>query len=187
MARPKSLQPKTVKQLVQEQRNDLYATGHRNLNMALRVDVIAQLDAWKQSLGLRARDAVVALVLEQCMATTLPDAFVQHASDPGATLKRISPIVPGELAGYMKRVQGRFRNQAYGPLFEMMVRQVASEFDRFSARKHEAEPGGDDADHRELATSAKRAGEGPSPVQRALAVGARADTDGKALREARAA
>ena len=176
-----------MKQLVQEQRNTLYAAGHQNLNMALRVEVIAQLDAWKHRLGLRSRDAVVALVLERCMATTLPDAFVHRASDPDASLKRISPIVSGVLARYMKRVQGRFRSQAYGPLFELMVQQAGADLERFSARKHEAEPSPRDVDQYELTASAAGAGEGPSPVERARATVARRGSEGEALREARAA
>lgn len=187
MARPKSPRTKTVKQLVQEQRSQLYAAGHRNLNMALRSEVIARLDAWKQRLGLRSRDAVVALVLERCMATTLPDAFVQRASEPDASLKRISPIVPGELAAYMKRVQGVFRSQAYGPLFEMMVQQAGAELDGFSARKHEGDPPARDADQREAAATSPGAGKGSSFVESARAAVALNGAEGGTMPQARAA
>lgn len=151
MARPLSLHPKPIKQLVQERRDGLYATGHRNLNMALPEQAIAQIDAWKTRYRFRSRDAVVARVIERCMASAHPAAFVQRASSPEAALRRISPIVAVELAEYLKQVQRRFRNTGYGPIFEMMIDRVGDDLfetarsandagDGFSARKHERCP-----------------------------------------------
>lgn len=127
MARPRSLSPKTVKQLVREQRGDLYAAGHQNLNMTLPTGVIAQIDAWKGRYRLRSRDAVVARVIRQCMATTSPDAFVLRAAALEPDTRRISPIVPAELADYVKRVQHRFHGIPYGPVFELIVAQVGGD------------------------------------------------------------
>lgn len=139
-----------MKELVQQQRRELYATGHQNLNMSLSVETVARIDALKQQHRLRSRDAVVARVIRKCMTTTQPEAFTQRPADPDTTFRRISPIVAGELADYVRRVQLRFRGLAYGPVFEMILAEVGSDLsavlvpanDRstrgFSARKHDA-------------------------------------------------
>lgn len=127
MPRPRPLDQKTKKELVQRQRDGLYATGHQNLNMTLPVDVVARIDIWKGRYRLRSRDAVVARVIRQCMATTDPDAFVLHAATRGPDVRRISPIVPADLSDYVKRVQNRFHGIAYGPVFEMIVAQVGED------------------------------------------------------------
>ena len=139
-----------MKELVQQQRRELYATGHQNLNMSLSVETVARIDALKQRYRLRSRDAVVARVIRQCMSTTQPETFVQRSADPDTSFRRISPIVAGELADYVRRVQLRFRSLAYGPVFEMILAEVGNDLtaapvpapDRstrgFSARKHDA-------------------------------------------------
>lgn len=148
MARPRSSDPKSIKQLVQKRRDGLYASGHRNLNMALSEQAIAQLDAWKARYRLRSRDAVVARVIERCMASAHPTTFLQRAAAPEAVLRRISPIVAVELADYLKEVQRRFRSVAYGPIFEMLMDRIGDALvapargandagEGFSARKHE--------------------------------------------------
>jgi hypothetical protein len=149
MTRPRSTTIKTVRELVQQQRGELYATGHRNLNMSLSAETIERIDALKTRFGLRSRDAVVARIIRKCMMTTDPDTFTQRAAGPDTIYRRISPIVAGELADFVKRVQLRFRGLAYGPVFEMILAEVGTDFpesqapaDRlageFSARKHEA-------------------------------------------------
>ena len=127
MASPRSKNQKTMKELVQQQRAELYSSGHQNLNMALPVELIEQIDVLKSRYRLRSRDAVVARIIRKCMSTTHPDAFVQRAADPAAQVRRISPIVPSELADYVKRVQLRFRNIAYGPAFEMIFAEVGTD------------------------------------------------------------
>ncbi len=139
-----------MKELVQQQRRELYATGHQNLNMSLSAETVARIDALKQRYRLRSRDAVVARVIRKCMATTQPETFVQRSADPDTTFRRISPIVAGELADYVRRVQLRFRSLAYGPVFEMILAEVGNDLtaapvpapDRstrgFSAQKHDA-------------------------------------------------
>lgn len=136
-----------MKQLVQQQRHELYSAGHQNLNMSLSVETVARIDGLKKRFGLRSRDAVVARIIRKCMTTTEPDAFTQRAADPDTAFRRISPIVAGELADYVRRVQLRFRGLAYGPVFEMILAQVGADLvpatstERgamgFSARKHE--------------------------------------------------
>jgi hypothetical protein len=114
----------SVKQLVQQQRDGLYATGHQNLNMALPQPVIDHLDALKRRYDFRSRDAVVVRVIATSKATLSPDVFALRAADAGTIFRRISPIVPNELVDYVKQIQQRFRNIAYGPIFEMMVAEV---------------------------------------------------------------
>lgn len=114
----------SVRQLVQQQRDGLYATGHQNLNMALPQAVIDHIDVLKKRYDLRSRDAVVARIIAKSQATASPDIFALRAADTGTVFRRISPIVPNELADYVKRIQLRFRNIAYGPIFEMMVAEV---------------------------------------------------------------
>ena len=111
MARPRTKTRRmTVKELVRQQRGELYATGHQNLNMALPSGLIDEIDTLKKRYRLRSRDAVVARIIRKCMATVSPDDFVQRAADGDATLRRISPIVANELADYVQQVQRRFRN-----------------------------------------------------------------------------
>ena len=116
-----------MKELVRQQRGELYAAGHQNLNMALPEQVIEQIDRLKERHRLRSRDAVVSRIIRKCMATTRPDAFTQRAANSDTTFRRISPIVPGELADYVKRVQFRFRNVGYGPVFEMIFAEIGGD------------------------------------------------------------
>jgi len=128
MARPRgTTQRMTVKELVQQQRGELYASGHQNLNMALPTELIGEIDVLKKRYRLRSRDAVVARIIRKCMATVSPDDFVQRAADNNMNLRRISPIVPSELADYVQQVQRRFRNMPYGPVFEMIFAEVGSD------------------------------------------------------------
>lgn len=127
MARPRSASPKTAVQLVREQRDGLYATGHQNLNMKLSAAVVAQIDVWKRRHRLRSRDAVVAQVIRQCMATASPETFVLRASADAPDVRRISPIVPADVADYVKGVQRRFHGIPYGPVFEMIVARIGAE------------------------------------------------------------
>lgn len=132
-----------MKQLVQQQRAELYSTGHQNLNMALPTPVIEQIDVLKGRYGLRSRDAVVCRIIRKCMHTVDPDAFVQRATDPAPKLRRISPIVPSELADYVKTIQRRFRNIAYGPVFEMIFAEVGTDLSNPPVQlelKHDIEP-----------------------------------------------
>ncbi|KRB78792.1 hypothetical protein ASE22_25195 [Sphingomonas sp. Root720] len=117
----------SMKQLVQQQRDELYASGHRNLNMALSEGTIQQIDLMKKRYRLRSRDQVVARVIRKCSATVDPDSFVQHATSPATQYRRISPIIAGELADYVKQVQRRFRNIGYGPVFEMIFAEVGTD------------------------------------------------------------
>ena len=116
----------SMKQLVQQQRDELYASGHQNLNMALSERTIHQIDLMKKRYRLRSRDQVVARIIRKG-STIDPGSFVQRATDPDAQYRRISPIVSGELATYMKMVQRRFRNIGYGPVFEMILGQVGDD------------------------------------------------------------
>jgi hypothetical protein len=118
---------KSVKQLVREQRGELYASGHRNLNMALPGELIKRIDAWKGRYRLGSRDAVVSRVIRQCMATTNPDAFILHARTRQTDTRRISPIVAAELADYVRMIQDRFHGLAYGPVFEMIAARVGED------------------------------------------------------------
>ena len=143
MARLRSPNQKTTKQLVQQQRAELYSTGHQNLNMALPTEVIEQIDLLKARHRLRSRDAVVARIIRKCMVTTHPDTLVQRATDPALKVRRISPIVPSELADYVKRIQRRFRNMAYGPVFEMIFAEVGTDLSNPPVQlelKHDVEP-----------------------------------------------
>lgn len=137
MARPRSSAPKSVAQLVREQRDGLYAAGHQNLNMALAAPVIAQIDAWKRRHRLRSRDAVVALVIRQCMTLTEPEAFILRAAPRTDDTRRISPIVPADLADYVKRIQRHFHGIAYGPVFEMIVAEVGPDLNDNWPTEHE--------------------------------------------------
>lgn len=127
MPRPRSPIVKSVKQLVREQRGELYASGHRNLNMVLPGDLIERIDVWKRRYRLGSRDAVVARVIRQCMATTNPDAFILHARARQMDTRRISPIVAAELADYVRLIQDRFHGLAYGPIFEMIASRVGAD------------------------------------------------------------
>ena len=127
MAYSRDSQRAKVKALVQQQRGNLYSSGHQNLNMALPVEAIDQIDRLKKRYNLRSRDAVVARVIAKSHATLTPEAFTLRATDGAVVLKRISPIVPNELAGYVKRIQQQFRNIPYGPLFEMMLATVGAD------------------------------------------------------------
>lgn len=115
----------SVRQLVQQQRNGLYATGHQNLNMTLPQAVIDHIDVLKKRYDLRSRDAVVARVIAKSQATASLELFALRAADADTTFRRISPIVSNDLADYVKQIQQRFRNIAYGPIFEMMFAEVA--------------------------------------------------------------
>lgn len=127
MANSRDSQRAKVKALVRQQRGNLYSSGHQNLNMALPVEAIDQIDRLKKRYNLRSRDAVVVRVIAKSHATLTPEAFTLRATDGAAVIKRISPIVPNELAGYVKRIQQQFRNIPYGPLFEMMLATVGAD------------------------------------------------------------
>lgn len=128
MARPRSKnQRMTVNELVQQQRDELYASGHQNLNMALPTEIIEQLDLLKKRYGLRSRDGVVCRIIRKSMNTVSPDSFVQGAGNANTVLRRISPIVPSELVAYVKEIQRGFRNIAYGPVFEMIFAEVGTD------------------------------------------------------------
>ena len=139
-----------MKELVQQQRRALYALGHQNLNMSLSAETVIRIDALKKRYALRSRDAVVARIIRKCMATTRPEAFTQRPADPDTSFRRISPIVAGELADYVRQIQLRFRGLAYGPVFEMILAEVGADLTTapapvparatrgFSARKHDA-------------------------------------------------
>ena len=115
-----------MKQLVQQQRGELYASGHQNLNMAVSEATIAKIDEMKTRYRLRSRDAVVGRIIRRALSTVDPDSFVLRASVPGTAYRRISPIVAGELVDYVKRVQRRFHNLGYGPVFEMIFDEVGT-------------------------------------------------------------
>ncbi len=133
----------SVKELVQHQRAGLYLTGHQNLNMVLPLSILEQIDHLKTRHGLRSRDAVVARIIAAAKATVDPDDFVQRAADVDTVFRRISPIVPNELAGYVQQIQRRFRNLAYGPVFEMIFAQVGSDGSNEDASSHQtAQPAG---------------------------------------------
>ena len=117
----------SVRELVDQQRGALYATGHQNVNMSLPQNVIERIDFLKARYGLRSRDAVVARIIAKSKTTIDPDHFVQRVADVDTVFRRISPIVPGELAIYMKQIQQRFRNLAYGPVFEMIFAEVGND------------------------------------------------------------
>ncbi len=138
-----------MKELVQQQRDELYATGHQNLNMSVSIETVATIDALKKRYGLRSRDAAVARIIRQCMTRVQPDAFIQRSADPDIKFRRISPIVAGELADYVRQIQCRFRGLSYGPVFEMILAEVSTSLTAaavspkdaplqgFSARKHD--------------------------------------------------
>lgn len=137
-----------MKELVQQQRGKLYAAGHQNLNMTLSAETVERIDELKKRYRLRSRDAVVARIIGKCMTTIDPNAFTHRAADPETVYRRISPIVAGELADYVRRVQLRFRSLAYGPVFEMILAEAGADLDAptlpagrptrgFSARKHD--------------------------------------------------
>jgi hypothetical protein len=116
----------TMRELVQQQRTELYASGHQNLNMALSEATIEKIDEMKRRYRLRSRDAVVGRIIRRCSTTVGPNDFVQRASDPDIRYRRISPIIAGELVDYVKRVQLRFRNMGYGAVFEMIFAEVGT-------------------------------------------------------------
>ena len=118
----------SVKELVQQQRDELYVTGHRNLRMSLSEDVITQLDVLKKNYGLRSRDAVVARIIRKAKASVAPKDYVQRpAADPDMTYRWISPIVAVELSDYVKDIQRCFRGLNYGPVFEMIFAVVGDD------------------------------------------------------------
>jgi hypothetical protein len=132
MAGSRSTTPrKTVKELVQQQRAELYATGHQNLKMSLPVETIAKLDELKKRYGLRSRDAVVGRMIRKCMDSTAPEDFALRPSDnPEAEYRWVSPIVATELAEYVKQIKRRFRNTSYGPVFEMIYAEVGDDLSK---------------------------------------------------------
>lgn len=95
--------------------------------MALPEALIAEIDGLKRRYRLRSRDAVVSRIIRKCMTTTVPTAFVQRATYEQGEMRRISPIVPGELSDYVKQVQLRFRNIACGPAFELIFAKVGGD------------------------------------------------------------
>lgn len=120
----------TVRELVQRQRNELYAAGHQNVNMALPQQVIDHIDLLKKRYNLRSRNEVVARVIARSRAAFSPDTFASRAALRAVdknTFRRISPIVPNELADYMQQIQQRFRGVAYGPVFEMIFAEVGDD------------------------------------------------------------
>jgi hypothetical protein len=81
MGRPRSKTPVlTVKELVQQQRSGLYAAGNRNLNMAVSVQTLAQIDRLKRLYRHRSRDAIVARVIAAVMSSSEPDRFIERAA-----------------------------------------------------------------------------------------------------------
>lgn len=118
MARARSDSRLSVKELVQQQRDALYATGHQNLNMALAEATVEQIGILKARYELRSRDAVVARIVRKGLATIEPDDFVMKPCDPDTVFRRIYPIAPPELVDYVKRIQKRFHNVGCGPVSE---------------------------------------------------------------------
>jgi hypothetical protein len=128
MARPrKILHRLSVKELVQQQRDELYAAGHQNINMSLPVPVVAMIDELKKRYKLRSRDAVVGRIIRKCMNTLPVDSFVLRPLPPADKMQKISPIVAGELADYMQEIQARFRHISYGPIFETILAKVGTD------------------------------------------------------------
>lgn len=128
MVRLTSAAPRmTMKELVQQQRDELYSSGHQNLNMALSEWTIQQIDLIKKRYRLRSRDQVVARIIRKGLTSLGPDSFVQRASNPETKYRRISPIIAGELVNYVKQVQRRFRNIGYGPVFEIIFAEVGTD------------------------------------------------------------
>lgn len=132
MARSRSLSPKlTVNELVQQQRDALYASGHRNLRMSLPEDIVRQLSEMKVRYRLGSRDMVVARVIRKAKATIRPDQFVQRtASAPSTVYRWISPIVANELGDYLKDIQKHFRNLSYGAVFEMIFAEIGQDLSK---------------------------------------------------------
>ncbi|MBB3588939.1 hypothetical protein [Sphingomonas sp. BK481] len=127
MARPeKKNQKEIVRELVQQQRDALYASGHQNMAMSVRPEVIDQIDVLKKRYKLRSRDAVIARVIAKSKATFSPETFALQAADKN-TLRKISPIVPNDLVDYVKQIQRRFRGIACGPVFEMIFAEVGND------------------------------------------------------------
>lgn len=126
MARPRPKTPGlTMKELVQQQRAELYATGNRNLNMAVSEATIQQIDSLKKVYRLRSRDAIVARIIRKASVTVSPDQYVQRAaSSPDTVYRWISPIIAIELVDYVKEIQKRFRNLSLGSAFEMVFAEV---------------------------------------------------------------
>lgn len=128
MARPRKLLHRlSVKELVQQQRDSLYASGHQNINMLLPVSMVAMIDELKKRHKLRSRDAVVARIIRKCMHTVPADSFVLRPLPPAEKMQRISPIIAGELASYMQDIQARFRHISYGPIFETIVAEIGTD------------------------------------------------------------
>ena len=127
---PSQIRRMTVKELVQQQRDELYATGHQALKLSLSETMIEQIDLLKKQYKLKSRDAVVARIIRKCMETTSPEVFVQRASDPDIVYRCISPIVANELVDYVKQIQRRFRSITYGPVFEMIAAEVGNDLSK---------------------------------------------------------
>lgn len=129
MAKQQSKAPGlTMKELVQQQRAGLYATGNQTLCMAVPVSMIAQIDVLKKRYGLRSRDAIIARIIRRALTTIRPDSFVQRAAtSPDIAYRWITPIVAIELVDYMKEIQTRFRNLSLGSAFEMVFAEVGDD------------------------------------------------------------
>jgi hypothetical protein len=84
-----------MKELVQQQRAELYATGNRNLNMAVSEATIQQIDRLKKEYRLRSRDAIVARIIRKASVTVSLDHYVQRAASSPirfiAGSRRLSP------------------------------------------------------------------------------------------------
>lgn len=117
-----------MKELVQQQRTELYATGNRNLNMAVSQETIEQIDALKKRYRLRSRDAIVARIIRKALATVGPDHYVQRAAaSPDTVYRWISPIIAIELVDYVKEIQKRFRSLSLGSAFEMIFAEIGDD------------------------------------------------------------
>lgn len=118
----------TMRELVQQQRSGLYAAGNRNLNMAVSLQTLAQIDRLKRLYRLRSRDAIVARVIAAVMANREPDRFVERAAaSPDTHYRWISPIIAIELIGFVKAVQARFRNMSLGGAFELIFAEIGDD------------------------------------------------------------
>lgn len=129
MGRPRSKTPVlTVKELVQQQRSGLYAAGNRNLNMAVSVQTLAQIDRLKRLYRHRSRDAIVARVIAAVMSSSEPDRFIERAAaSPDTRYRWISPIIGLELIDFVKAVQARFRSMSLGGAFELIFAEIGED------------------------------------------------------------
>jgi hypothetical protein len=129
MGRPRFKIPGlTIRELVQQQRSSLYAAGNRNLNMAVSLQTLAQIDRFKRLYRLRSRDAIVARVIASVMTRHEPDRFVERAAvSPDMRYRWISPIIAIELIAFVKAVQARFRNMSLGGAFELIFAEIGEE------------------------------------------------------------